>query len=186
MILALKVGFWILLIGLPALLLAYLYTGSRYALSTMGTADVFVLTYFGVIPVWATVYILSGVNSADAVLVGLQLGFFANALLLINNLRDVEEDSEHNKKTLVVRFGRRFGISFLAVCLISPYMISFFLDPIFFRVRLWTTPIVLLSLVILFKVASNKPSQRYNKYLGFTALSLLFFTLFSTVGILSS
>jgi len=185
-LLALKSGFWIFLIGLPAIVLAYLYTGSRFSLSTNGTADFFVLTYFGVIPVWATTLILSDVNSLSAALSGLQLGLFANALLLINNLRDFSEDNINNKKTLIVRFGRGFGLLFLGVCLTAPYLISLILDPIFFRAGLWTFPIAPFSIFILYKVASSEPSKKYNKYLGLTALNLLLFTYFFSKGVISS
>jgi len=185
-ILALKVGFWIFLIGLPALALAYLYTGSKFALSTTGTADLFVIVYFGIIPVWATTYILTEQSSLDAALSGLQLGLFANALLLINNLRDCAEDSSCDKKTLVVRFGRKFGLIFLAVCSFSPYLINFLIDPIFFRAKLWSLPFAAVSLFILFKVCRNGPSARYNAYLGMTALNLLLFTYFFSLGVISS
>lgn len=185
-VLALKVGFWIFLIGLPALALAYLYTGSRFALSTTGTADLFVVLYFGIVPVWATTFILSGQSSLDAFWSGLQLGLFANALLLINNLRDQTEDSSNNKKTLVVRFGRRFGLCFLAVCSFAPYVIHLFIDPIFFRAKLWSLPFFAVSLFVFFKIYKNKPDTKYNAYLGMTALNLLFFTYFVSLGLLSS
>lgn len=186
LILAFKVGFWVFLIGLPALALAYFYTGSKFSLSMTGTADLFVVIYFGVIPVWATTYILAEQSSLDAALSGLQLGLFANALLLINNLRDFEEDSLNGKKTLIVRYGRNFGLCFLAVCSLSPYFINFLIDPIFFRSKLWSLPFMVVSLFILYKVCKNGPSARYNAYLGMTALNLLFFTYFFSLGILSS
>jgi len=185
-VLALKAGFWIFLIGLPALALAYLYTGSKHALSTSGTADLFVVLYFGIIPVWATTYILSDVSSFDAFWSGLQMGLFANVLLLINNLRDFDEDLENNKKTLVVRFGRGFGLWFLAFCSLSPYAVHLLIDPIFFRAGLWSLPLIVVSLFILFKVYKNSPSARYNAYLGMTALNLLFFTYFVSLGVISS
>jgi len=185
-VLALKVGFWVFAIGLPAVFLAYLYTGSRFSLSMNGTADFFVLTYFGVIPVWATTLILSDVNSFSAALSGLQLGLFANALLLINNLRDLSEDSRNNKNTLIVRFGRNFGLCFLAFCFVIPYVISFSLDSIFFRAGLWTMPLLVLSIFIFYKIAVSEPSTKYNKYLGLTALNLVLFTYFFSKGIISS
>jgi len=185
-ILAYKAGLWIFIIGLPALFLAYLYTGSKFALSTTGTADAFVIMYFGVIPVWATTYILSEISSFSAAVTGLQLGLFANALLLINNLRDESEDRFNNKKTLVVRLGRKVGLWFLALCLLSPYALGFFLDSIFFRVQIWTAPLILLSVFVFVKVCRSQPSKKYNAYLGLTALKLLLFTYFLSLAVVSS
>ena len=147
-ILFFKTGPWIFLVGLPALALAYLYTGTRFALSTTGVADIFVILYFGLFPVWVTTRVLSGEFSTDAALMGLALGLFSNALLLINNLRDVEEDQNGNKKTLVVRFGRKFGLSFLFLCLLGPYPLLRFTDEIYFRAAWWSTLILPLSCLL--------------------------------------
>ena len=185
-VLAVKAGFWILLVGVPALFLAYLYTGTDLSLSTNGAADFFVIVYFGIVPVWVTCLVLSDVSSLPAALSGLQLGLLANALLLINNLRDVDEDRSENKKTLIVRFGRSFGLLFLAFCLFAPYLIFLFQDVLFFRAAWWSLYALLLAFFIFWKVCKNAPSKTYNMYLGLTALHLLVFTILYSVGVLSS
>ncbi len=187
LVLFLKSGWLVLLIGLPALFLAYLYTGTEYSLSANGVADLFVVIYFGIVPVWATNYILSGIGSSDTAWAGLQCGLLCNALLLVNNLRDEEEDSQTGKKTIVVKYGRRFGLGVLAVCLFLPYVMSaLMMYSIFFRSGLWSFLGLPLAIYIFMKVFTEEPSKEYNKYLGFTALHLVFFTWMYSMGILSS
>ncbi len=182
-----KSGWLILLLGVPALFLAYLYTGTEYSLSANGTADLFVILYFGIVPVWVTNYIISGVHSFDAGLAGLQCGLLCNTFLLVNNLRDMEEDSKTGKKTVVVRYGRSFGLKALAVCFFLPYIINTqMMNSIFFRSGLWTFISLPLAVYIFIKIFKESPSKVYNKYLGLSALHLVLFTWMYAMGILSS
>jgi 1,4-dihydroxy-2-naphthoate octaprenyltransferase len=179
--------YWVLLVGLPALLLAYLYTGTDYSLSANGVADLFVVLYFGLVPVWATNYILSGVHSDDALWAGLQCGLLCNVLLVINNLRDEEEDAASGKKTVVVKFGRSVGLIFLGVSLFLPYVMNLLMfSSIFFRAGLWSFIAFPLASYIFIKVFNERPSTKYNSYLGLSALHLMVYTLFYSMGILSS
>ena len=103
-------GILIFLIGVAGLALAYFYTGGSYSLAYTGLADFFVLLFFGLIPVAAVFYLNTGYWDTDSIVAGLQCGFLALSLLLVNNLRDEKEDRQVHKKTLVVRFGRKFGV----------------------------------------------------------------------------
>jgi 1,4-dihydroxy-2-naphthoate octaprenyltransferase len=187
LVLTYKGGLIVLAIGVPALFLAYIYTGTRFSLSSNGVADVFVIFYFGVIPVWLLLYITTGVSSALAALMGLQCGLLSNALLVVNNLRDEEEDRESNKKTIVVRFGRSFGLIVLAFCLFLPYLINLiWFTNDFFRAGLWTFTCAPLAFLIFVFVKKNKPSNKYNLYLALTAVHLLVFSLIFALGVASS
>lgn len=186
-LLFLKSGWVVLLIGIPALFLAYLYTGTSVSLSANGTADIFVISYFGLIPVWATNYILSGIHYSDAIFAGLQCGLLCNVLLLINNLRDQKEDRETGKNTLIVKYGRKVGLILLAVCLFSPYGLSVLMMPgLFFRAGLWSFLGLPLAVYIYTSVYKEEASKEYNKYLGLSALHLVIFTFMYCIGILSS
>lgn len=177
----------VLLTGLPALFLAYLYTGTKYSLSANGWADGFVVFYFGVLPVWVLELVLVQKPGLLSLLMGLQCGLLCNVLLIINNLRDHEEDSSTGKKTLIVRFGRKFGLYFLAVFLFSPYLINFFwLYTRFFRAGLWTFTLLPMAIYIFNKVIKTKPSKVYNFILGLSSLHLFIFSLVFSLGVLSS
>ena len=102
-------GWWLLLIGIASVACAWLYTGGPYPLAYNGLGDVFVVLFFGLIAVGCTYYVQAGSVSADAMLLGLSCGLLINNILVVNNFRDVEEDVQAGKRTLVVVFGRRFA-----------------------------------------------------------------------------
>ncbi len=182
-----KSGWLVLFIGVPALFLAYLYTGTKYSLSANGVADLFVIVYFGVIPVWATNYIISGVYSFYASLTGLQCGLLCNTFLLVNNLRDKEEDAQTGKNTSVVKYGRKFGVRALALCLFLPYVINvLIMNSIFFRSGFWSFLSLPFAMYIFIKIFKENPSKAYNKYLSLLGLHLILFTWMYVMGILSS
>ena len=182
-----KGGFLVLLVGIPALFLSYLYTGTRFSLSVNGVADAFVVFYFGVIPVWLIHYIVTKEHSIEAAVMGFQCGLLSNALLVINNLRDEREDKISNKKTIVVRFGRGFGLFLLSFCLFAPYLTNLvWLGGEFFRAGLWSMQTLPLAMFIFFMVCSKASSIKYNKYLGLAGLHLLLFSIIFSIGVMSS
>lgn len=177
----------VLLAGVPALFLAYLYTGTKYSLSANGWADGFVVLYFGILPVWVLELVLVQKPGLLSLLMGLQCGLLCNVLLIINNLRDIKEDGFTGKKTLMVRFGRKFGLYFLAVFLFSPYLINFFwLYTRFFRAGLWSLTLLPMAIYIFNKVRKTEPSRVYNFILGLSSMHLFLFSLIFSLGILSS
>lgn len=185
--LAYKSSFWILAVGLPALFLAYLYTGTAYSLSENGWADVFVVLYFGVLPVFVGCYVMAGVLSWEASLTGLGVGLACNALLLINNLRDHAEDKASDKKTLVVKKGRAFALRFLSICLLVPYFLLFCMwSTLFFRVSVYTFLSLPFAFLLLYLVCKTPPSKAYNKYLALSSMHLLFYSILVSIGVLSS
>jgi 1,4-dihydroxy-2-naphthoate octaprenyltransferase len=123
------VGGWpIILIGAAALLCTLWYSAGPAALSYTGLADIFVLMFFGPIAVAGTVYLLVGVWSEDAMVIGLAPGLISTAVLAANNLRDYWTDAAVNKRTLVVRFGLLFGRIEYTCCLIFACVLPPFLS----------------------------------------------------------
>lgn len=102
-------GFVIAFLLALALLLAFAYTGGPFPLAYLGLGELFVLLTFGPIATAATHYLYAHHLSSPAVLLGFCLGSLACGPLIMNNLRDKEEDRISRKKTLIVRFGSRFG-----------------------------------------------------------------------------
>ncbi|MBP9840866.1 MAG: 1,4-dihydroxy-2-naphthoate octaprenyltransferase [Simkaniaceae bacterium] len=104
-----KGGYPIALLTLISIGLGYLYSLTRFSLSSTGTADVFVLLFFGVLATGFSAYLQTGFYLKEAFLAGLAPGALSTAILAINNLRDYEEDLLTNKRTLIVRLGRKAG-----------------------------------------------------------------------------
>lgn len=104
------VGGWeIAVIGVTAILFAYLYSATGHSLSHTGMADIFCFMYYGPIATMGTTYLLSGYWDRTSFIFGAGCGAISIALLTINNLRDIDQDREHGKMTLVVRGGETFG-----------------------------------------------------------------------------
>jgi len=110
-------GWPILVVGLLSIAAGVAYTAGRYALAYTGLADLFVLVFFGPVAVGGTYYVQALVLPPEVIVAGLGPGLLATAILLANNVRDINEDRNANKRTLVVRFGRGFGAGFYAVCI---------------------------------------------------------------------
>lgn len=104
-------GWPIFLIGVFSLFFGWLYTATRFSLSYLGIADIFVLLFFGPVASVGTAYLQSGVFSEEAFWLGCVCGLISTAVLVVNNVRDFECDRRVGKRTLTVRFGKFFGES---------------------------------------------------------------------------
>ncbi len=176
-------GWPILAIGLPSLYFSFGYTGGPLPLAYRGLGEIFVILFFGLIAVAGTVFVQTGHWYAEAVLLGVQVGFYATALIAINNLRDREEDSTTGKRTLAVRFGERFGkIEIVLLCL-GPLGVGFLWIPLFNAPKLAYFPLAGLPLAAFLSllVWKTKPGVLYNRYLGMAALQMLLFAVFFTL-----
>jgi 1,4-dihydroxy-2-naphthoate octaprenyltransferase len=98
-----------LAIGAASILCGIAYTGGPWPLGYHGLGDVFVFVFFGLVAVTATYFVQAGTVSRYAVLASVPIGLLSANILLVNNYRDAETDAAAHKRTLVVRFGRRFA-----------------------------------------------------------------------------
>lgn len=103
-------GWALLPVGVVSILCAIAYTGGPYPLGYNGLGDVFVFAFFGLVAVGATFYVQTGYLAPAAVTCGAAIGLLAANILVANNYRDAETDERAGKRTLVVRFGRRFAV----------------------------------------------------------------------------
>ncbi len=121
--------------------LSVLYTAGPFPLAYLGLGDIFVLFLYGPGAVLITYYLQTGMLSMHAFLAGISPGALSMAILVVNNVRDIEEDRVAGKKTLPVRFGKLFGKwQFVFSILLA-------LVPLFFFYS--THPFSLLALLIL-------------------------------------
>lgn len=110
-------GPWLIAVGLASVLCGYAYTAGPYPLGYNGWGDVFVFVFFGLVATGFTFYVQSGsfafagAPAADVIvwLAGSVPGALATNLLVVNNYRDAPQDAAVGKRTLAVRFGRRFA-----------------------------------------------------------------------------
>lgn len=157
-----------------ALLMAYAYTAGPFPLAYLGLGDIFVLIFFGPVAVCSTTYLQTGAFSWQAALIGLIPGCISCAILVINNLRDIDEDRAANKKTLIVRYGKRFGQLEYTAAVALPALI-----PLAFpRPFAWLTLLCLLpALTLIYELKSVETPDAYAPLFAKTGQYFALYTL---------
>ena len=96
----------LVLVGFACLLAGWLYTGGPRPYGYLGLGEVFVFLFFGLVATVGTVFVETLRVTPLAILAGCAMGCLATAILLLNNLRDLETDRAAGKRTLATRIGR--------------------------------------------------------------------------------
>jgi 1,4-dihydroxy-2-naphthoate octaprenyltransferase len=180
-------GWFILLIGLLAILAAIAYTGGPFPYGYKGLGEIFVFIFFGFAAVCGTYYAQTNTISQLAVLSSIPVGLLIVAILVVNNVRDYESDKSANKKTLAVRFGLEWARQeFVSIVILA------FVTVVLLSISDIATPWLLLtwlSLPLVFSTSSSVLNQRgkiLNKTLASTGQLTLVFSLLYAVGLILS
>ncbi len=99
-------GWQMLIIGLLCIIFCILYTTT---MSYIGLGDLLVLVFFGIVPVGVTYYIQLGTINLWIVIISAACGLVIDNLLIVNNYRDIDNDRQNGKRTLIVILGRNVG-----------------------------------------------------------------------------
>lgn len=96
-----------LLLGLLCIVAAVAYTAGRKPYGYAGLGDLSVMIFFGIVGVLGTYYMHTGSFRSLYIWPALSCGFFATAVLNVNNIRDINSDKLAGKKSIPVRIGRK-------------------------------------------------------------------------------
>jgi 1,4-dihydroxy-2-naphthoate octaprenyltransferase len=163
-------------IGVSSIVAAVAYTGGPYPLGYHGLGDVFVLAFFGFVAVAGSAFVQVGEVPGVAWLASVPVGSLATAILVVNNVRDVETDLAAGKRTLPARFGRRFGVAEYWVLLAAAYFVPFL--PPLSRASFGAGLLPCLTLPLALRLGANVARERgarLNSVLAHTALLLFVF-----------
>lgn len=179
-------GWVILWIGLASLVCGILYTGGPFPIGYNGLGDLFVFLFFGIVAVMGTYYINALQWSTASFWASLSIGALSTNILVINNLRDVEQDGPAGKNTLGVLFGEDIlRWEYLLMLLIALAIPPHFYFQLGYH---WLIFIPYLSLpfafLLLQKVWFETNKQRLNKALEQTAQYMVLFGILFSAGIL--
>lgn len=122
--LSLVAGLAIVVIGLVSIAVAIAYTGGPWPLGYHGLGDVAVFVFFGVVAVVGTTWVQTGALPMLAWIAAIPVGSLATAILVVNNLRDIETDRVVGKRTLAVVLGRSGARAEWAVLVGSAYLLT--------------------------------------------------------------
>lgn len=111
------------LLGILAIVAAITYTVGKKPYGYLGLGDISVLIFFGFLAVLGTFYLQAHTLQLDLLLPAFGCGLLSVAVLNINNLRDIEQDKQAGKNTLIVRIGsqngRRYHLLLLSLAVLS-------------------------------------------------------------------
>ena len=182
--LALIGGWPIVIIGSLSILFGFLYTSGPYPLAYNGLGDIFVFIFFGLVSVSGTYYLYTGIFSIEAIVLGIAIGSISTGILVINNLRDIDNDRKFGKNTLAVLLGKKLTkaeyVLLMFIAYIIPVYISYVLgNKSSIYIVYFTLPIAIrLILEVFFKQGLD-----LNKTLEGTAKLLLLYALLFSFGI---
>ncbi len=118
-------GRWLaLLLGGIGLLLAYGYTGPPFKLKYRGLGEITVLITWGPLITGGAYYVARGILDINVMLASLPLGILVAAVLLANNIRDIDADRRANVKTLAVVLGRELSLKLYGSMIALAYVIQ--------------------------------------------------------------
>jgi 1,4-dihydroxy-2-naphthoate octaprenyltransferase len=115
----------LLAIGAASILAGVLYTGGPRPYGYEGLGEIFVFLFFGLVAVTGSYFVQTETVTWEAVVLAVPVGLLAAAILVVNNVRDLETDRRAGKRTLAVRLGRPrtrtvFGLMVYAAFLLAP------------------------------------------------------------------
>jgi 1,4-dihydroxy-2-naphthoate octaprenyltransferase len=130
-------GVPILIIGILSVGSGIAYTGGPYPLGYHGLGDVFVFVFFGLIAVTGTYYVQAAALTAGtfplwipaetvsltALVASLPIAALSTNILVVNNVRDRDEDATTGKRTLAVRYGYTFARAEFIILTILAYSV---------------------------------------------------------------
>ncbi len=180
--LAITGGLPIVIIGVASILAALAYSGGPYPLASNGLGELFVFIFFGLVAVCGTYLIQAGQVNVQVIAASLPPGLLITAIMVVNNLRDIDTDSKAGKNTLAVILGRRKTILEYKSLLVLSYIVPF---AIFASGATVSIFLPLLTLPLAWKLAKNVEQltgQSLNTLLASTAKLSLFYSLLFSMG----
>jgi 1,4-dihydroxy-2-naphthoate polyprenyltransferase len=118
--------FWLIAVGLAAIVAAWFYTGGKNPYGYAGLGELAVFVFFGLVATIGTTFVQVGFIEFNAVLGGIASGLFASAVLMVNNIRDIETDKLASKKTLAVILGKKTATGLFLVMIWTPFVLLAF------------------------------------------------------------
>lgn len=181
-------GLPVVIIGLACIFAALAYSGGPFPLASHGLGDLFVFIFFGLVAVCGTYYVQARHLTPLVWLMGVIEGLLITAILVVNNLRDIQSDRQTGKRTLAVIIGHRGSRIEYVLLLAGAYAIPIILW-LSGRISAWVMlPIFSLPLALsLIRLIWNSAGGSvFNQALANTAKLSLVFSLLLSAGLVLS
>jgi 1,4-dihydroxy-2-naphthoate octaprenyltransferase len=181
-------GWELLAVGAASILAGVLYTGGPRPYGYEGLGELFVFLFFGIVAVTGSYFVQRQGLPWEAFALAVPVGLLAAAILMVNNIRDLETDRRAGKRTLAVRLGRErarriYGLMVYGAFLSAP--LPWLLGSLSFRLLLpWLA--LPLAVPIVRTVARRTDGPALNEALARTGMLQLAFCVLLSAGVLLS
>ncbi|MES9682106.1 1,4-dihydroxy-2-naphthoate octaprenyltransferase [Bacillus sp. AFS001701] len=135
-------SWWIAVIGLICMAAAYFYTGGPLPIAYTPFGELVAGFFMGVVIIGITYYIQAGNLPSNVILLSIPTSITIGAILTANNIRDLDNDKENGRKTLVILLGKKNAIIFIGSLFAVAYAFV-----ILFVIMNLITPFALISLI---------------------------------------
>lgn len=173
---------WLVLVGAIAIVAAWFYTGGKQPYGYHGMGELAVFIFFGLIATIGTNYIQTLIIDSLAVLLGGTFGLYASAVLMVNNIRDIETDASAGKRTLAVIIGYVASKALFLVMIWLPVAVNFLLV-LFYPATILGFLNLLLVLPITLIITKSRNARDLITALKLTSLAGLGFSALVSLGI---
>ncbi|WP_258367376.1 1,4-dihydroxy-2-naphthoate polyprenyltransferase [Curtobacterium sp. MCBD17_008] len=150
---------WLLFVGAAAIVAAWFYTGGKKPYGYNALGEVFVFVFFGLVAVLGTQFVLIRQVTLSGWAAAVAAGLFACAVLMVNNIRDIDEDTAAGKRTLAVVVGRPVARVLFALFLMLPYVVLVWFVLLYFRSGYTYFSLLLALPALAIGVSSRKPRE---------------------------
>jgi 1,4-dihydroxy-2-naphthoate octaprenyltransferase len=178
----------LLVVGLVSIAAGVLYTGGPRPYGYEGLGELFVFLFFGLVAVAGSYYVQTEKLTWESLALAVPVGLLAAAILVVNNVRDLDTDRRAGKRTLAVRIGRARARSLFVAMLVVAYLVPVGI-PAVGGLSWWLlAPLASLVLVppLVREVRMRTDGPALNAALAATGRLLAVFSLLLSAGILLS
>jgi len=170
-------SFTFLVLGLASIVAAIKYTVGNNAYGYSGFGDVFVFLFFGLVAVIGSNFLYS--KSLDIILFlpATAIGMLSTAVLNLNNMRDIENDSIANKNTLVVKFGLKWAKQYQGILMVFSVIIVWFFLILLRLNEMLVLPFFLIAASLIQKINKVDKSSDFDPFLKKVALFVFFLSI---------
>ena len=176
LILTFITSFYVLLVGLVCMLAGYFYTGGKYPIAYSPFGEVVSGFFMGTIIIALSFYFQTGYVNTDIIVVSIPLFIMIGAILLANNIRDLDNDKESGRRTYAILVGRNNAIKTLA----SSFVVVYLLNIVFAVIKYvsWHNLLVLVTIPLAIKIikgfSANNDKKTMAPYMVLTAKLTIF------------
>lgn len=173
----------LMFIGLICMLVGYLYTGGKYPIAYSPFGELFAGFFMGTIIVATAFFIQTGYVNLDVIIISLPLFILIGAILLANNIRDLENDKNSGRKTYAILVGKNIAVNTLFIMFIIAFIMNIYFS--FSKYGSFFNIIILITIPLAINIykgfKNNFDKKNMAPYMVLTAKLTIFIGLLMTI-----